>query len=89
MPVQSNDNQINLALKALKKNPKLSLRKAAAIYNIHHTTLLRRKQGRTPRSEYQSSNRNLTNLEEQVIIERVLDLDSRAFSPRILEVEDR
>ena len=34
-----NESQIILAIQAIQKNPKLSYRQAAAIYNISRTTL--------------------------------------------------
>jgi hypothetical protein len=38
-----NDAQLNLALQALKKNPKLSIQATAKIYSVPKTTILRRR----------------------------------------------
>lgn len=41
----SNERQIQTALQALKQDATLSLRRAAAIYKVTHTTLSRRRAG--------------------------------------------
>ncbi|KAJ0126800.1 Uncharacterized protein HZ326_30099 [Fusarium oxysporum f. sp. albedinis] len=45
MPESSNEAKIILALQALQNDPKLSLRKAAAIYHVDRFTLSRRRHG--------------------------------------------
>jgi hypothetical protein len=86
--IKSEEHQIILALQALQSNKKLTIRKAAKIYNISYTTLNRRKQGRSNREAFTIKIRKLTILEEQVVLQRILDLDSQAFSPRLSEVQD-
>jgi len=44
--------------------------------------------GRTERSEYRQKAYKLTKLEEEVIIQHIIDLDSRGFAPRLAGVED-
>ena len=88
MGLQSDESNIILALQAIEKDPNLTLRAAAKIYSVPHTTLIRRKHGRPARGDCQPNSRKLTDLEEKAIIQYVLDLDSRAFPPRIQGVED-
>jgi hypothetical protein len=75
------ESRIILALEALNKNLKLSVRKAATIYEIPETSLRDRRAGKQPRREIPANLRKLTDLEEKVLLERVLDLDTRGFQP--------
>ena len=61
LPVES---RITLALDALKKTPKLSLRDAAQIYHIPPSTLSDRRAGRPARRDIPANSRKLTDLEE-------------------------
>ena len=88
MAVSSNEAKTLIALRALENNPKLSLRKAAKIYQIPCTTLGHRRAGRTSRADTVPNNRNLTPLEEDVLIQRILDLDSQGHSPAYNGVEE-
>ncbi|KAJ0133761.1 Uncharacterized protein HZ326_23193 [Fusarium oxysporum f. sp. albedinis] len=74
--------RILLALQALQNNPKLSGRKAATIYQVNYRTLNRRRQGIQSTHDITTKSRNLSDLEEQIIVQFVLDLDSRGFPPR-------
>ncbi|EGU85420.1 hypothetical protein FOXB_04063 [Fusarium oxysporum f. sp. conglutinans Fo5176] len=75
-------------LQALHKDPKLRPRRAAEIYNVHYRTLYRRQKGTQSRSDCIPKSRRLSNLEEQVIVEHILDLDSRGCPPRLRDVEE-
>ncbi|APA09329.1 hypothetical protein sscle_05g040990 [Sclerotinia sclerotiorum 1980 UF-70] len=88
--MQSNNKeaQMLLAIEGIRKDKKLSIRKAAKLYNISHTTLIRRMNGLTPHTEFRPKSHNLTDLEEEVLIQYILDIDERGFSPRISDVED-
>ena len=79
---------IILALQALEKNPKLSYRKAASIYNVSRTTLQARRDGRTSRRDCTANLKKLTNSEERAIVKYILQLDSQGLPPRYLHVED-
>ena len=83
-----NESQIILAIQAIQKNPKLSYRQAAAIYNISRTTLQRRMNGKHARRDIRANNTRLTELEEKTLVRYILDLDSRGFAPRLHDVED-
>ncbi|KAM5515600.1 transposase [Fusarium oxysporum f. sp. phaseoli] len=74
--------RILLALQALQNDPKLSIRKAATIYQVNHCTLGRRQDGIQSIHSTTTKSRNLSDLEEQIIVQFILDLDSRGFPPR-------
>jgi hypothetical protein len=79
---------ILLALQALQKDPKLSLQRAAKIYKVNLTTLWCRQQGILSQRDTIPKSRRLSDLEEQVIVQFILDLDSRGFPPRLRGVEE-
>jgi hypothetical protein len=75
-------SRILLALQALQNDPKLSGRKAATRYDINYRTLNRRRNGIRSKRDITTKSRNLSDLEEQIIVRFILDLDSRGFPPR-------
>ena len=83
MKTPCKDNSTNLALQAIKNDPSLSARSAAKLYKVSHVTLTRRMKGSTSRRDSPPNSAKLTKLEEKVIIEKIIDLDSRSCSPRI------
>ena len=64
-----------MTLQALERNPSLNIKRATSIYIINYTTLLRRKRGQQSNHDYISKIQNLTNLEENIIIYRILELN--------------
>jgi DDE superfamily endonuclease len=88
MPQKNDEDQIILALKAIKRDPKLSFRAAAKIYSVDPMKLSRRQRGQRPRRDMAANSRKLTDLEESIIVRYVLDLDSKGFPPRYCGVED-
>ncbi|APA15656.1 hypothetical protein SS1G_09530 [Sclerotinia sclerotiorum 1980 UF-70] len=82
------ESQINLAIQAIASSKKLSVRRAAKIYNIPHTTLTYRMAGRTPKAGSRSIHCKMTELEEKSLFQYIIDMDERGFSPRISDVED-
>jgi hypothetical protein len=88
MAGHSNEANIILAIQAIKENPKLGIRQATSDYNISRTTLQRRMNGITARRDTIANSRTMTESEEQIIVNYVLDLDSREFPPTIAHVED-
>ncbi|KAJ6437589.1 Glycerate kinase [Purpureocillium lavendulum] len=58
----------------MKKDPGLSTKRAAKIYNVPRTTLRRRQNGTPSRRESPPNSAKLTELEEKTIVEYVLDL---------------
>ena len=75
--------RINLALQAKKNNPKRSFKWLSSTYTVPDSTLRARYKGRCARSDTIPNSRKLTPTEEKSIVERTLDLDSRAFPVRL------
>ncbi|KAJ3534342.1 hypothetical protein NM208_g7577 [Fusarium decemcellulare] len=88
MSSSNTEARILLALQALQNDPKLSLRRAAEIYDIRRMKLWRRQQGIQSRRDTIQKSRRLSDLEEQILIHFILDLDSRGFPPRLRGVKD-
>lgn len=76
------------AVQAIQKDPSLSIQKTAKVYEVILATLGRRLKGRAFRRNSMPNSRKLTELEEMIIIEYVLDLEARSFPPRLCDVED-
>lgn len=55
---------------------------------MHHTKLSRRRRGKESRRDIPANSRKMSDLEELVIIQYILDLDSKGFPPRLSGVED-
>src|SRR6478609_1106650 len=88
MSQPSNEARVLLALQALQKDPKLSIRRAAKIYEVNRNTLSNRKNGRQSRRDTMANSRKLSKLEEETVLQYALDLDSRGFPCRISVIED-
>jgi len=88
MPIQTQEARIILAIEAIQSSKKLSRRNAAKIYRVPYSTLTDRINGRTTLPERRPASHKLTELEEKVIIQRILDIDTRGFAPRLAGVED-
>ncbi|KAJ8070734.1 hypothetical protein OCU04_001104 [Sclerotinia nivalis] len=88
MQFNNKEAQILLAIEALQKDKKLSIRKVTKLYNISHTTLTRRMDGSTSRTETRANCHNITELEEEVIVQYILDINNRGFPPKLKGVED-
>jgi hypothetical protein len=88
MRQKNDESQVLLAIQAMQNDPKLSARAAGKIYSVDHHKLSSRKQGVRPRRDIAANSRKLTDLEETTIVQYILDLDSRAFPPRLRNVED-
>ncbi|EFQ90857.1 hypothetical protein PTT_12453 [Pyrenophora teres f. teres 0-1] len=84
----SNERQIQTALRALEEDATLSLRRAAAIYNVSRTTLSYRRAGRPSQADCWPKSMNLTKTEEGVVVEHILELITRGFPPRLAAVAD-
>ncbi|KAF4451962.1 hypothetical protein F53441_5134 [Fusarium austroafricanum] len=82
------EGRILLALQALQNDPKLKLRRAAEIYKVGRMILWRRQKGIQSRSDWVPKSRKLSDLEEQIIVQFILDLDLRGFPPRLRGVEE-
>lgn len=88
MSKQTKESRIILAIEAIRSSKNLSRRRASIIYDVPESTLRDRMNGRPSQRESTPKSRKLTNLEESVIIQYILDLDSKGFPPRLSGVED-
>jgi hypothetical protein len=86
--VQNQEARVNLAINAIRSSKKLSRRAAAKLYNIPEATLRDRMNGRHPRVETRPNCQLLTETEEEVIVQYILDLDSRGFPPLIEDIRE-
>jgi transposase len=66
----------------------MSCRSAAKIFKVSKSTLRLRMNGYTSLSKRWLASYKLTKLEEDVIIQRILNMDTRGFAPRLAGVED-
>jgi transposase len=84
----SKEARINLAITVIRSTDNLSCRKAARMYNVSKDTLTARMAGRLLPNVTELRNRKLTILEEDVVVQYVLELDSRGYPPCFSAVED-
>jgi hypothetical protein len=82
------ENRIQLAIVAMKRDPKLSIRDTASIYSVNRMTLARRLRGRVSKIESIPASRKLSNIEENAIIEHIKSLDSKGYPPRRSHVQN-
>jgi hypothetical protein len=87
MPSNS-EGRIALAIQALSSGYCKSLRAAAAAYDVPYTTLYERHSGIRSRRETRSAACKLTLTEEEVLLQRILDLDAQGFPPQVAIVRD-
>lgn len=85
MPQKSKESDVQLAVQAKCRNPELSWRKLGRIYKCSPDIIQDRKQ---PRAVTNMAKRKLTKLEEDTIARRIIELDSRAFPPRMRYVQE-
>lgn len=83
-----NEDRVILALRAIERDPDLTLRRAAAIHNVPIATLSRRRAGGPSRRDFTRSTMKLTSSEEAAIVRHVLDLATRGFPPTKVMVRD-
>jgi hypothetical protein len=89
MQVQTQETRIIIAIEALQTSKqKLSRRRAISIYKVPENILRDRITNRTPCNNTRPIVQNLTETEKQMIVNHILDLDSRRFSPRQVDIED-
>ena len=88
MQIQTQEARIVMAMEAAQMSNKMSVRRAAKLYNVPESTLRARISGRPSRSDTRTNCHKLTKLEEEVIVRNILEMDSRGFAPRLAGVED-
>ena len=79
---------IYLAISALNQRQILTERSAAQTYEVPRVTLQRRRAGTRARRDCQPNSKKLTQVEEEVIVHRILDLDQRRFAPTYAAVRN-
>ena len=87
MSAQSNEARVILAIEATNRQKKIS-RRAARLYNVPESTIRDRMNSVTPIAERRPAVQLLTEIEEDVIVQYILDLDTRGFPPRVEDVDD-
>ena len=88
MPQKNDEKQLNLAIQAIKHNLNLKVYTASKIYRVDHRKLSRRLRGMPSRRAIQANSRKMTDLEEIVLVEYILNLASKGFPPRLYIVEE-
>lgn len=88
MSEPSKESRLLLAGKAYSGHSKSGYMPILRSRRVSETTLRRRIKGQPPLSERRPAIPKLTELEEKVILERILDLDPRGFALRIAGVKD-
>ncbi|KFZ25103.1 hypothetical protein V502_00412, partial [Pseudogymnoascus sp. VKM F-4520 (FW-2644)] len=88
MPPKSDEKNVILALQAMQNNPSLSARAAGKIYSVNHEKLCRQKLGIPSRRNIAANSQKLTDLEESVIVQHILNLAIKGFPPQMSVVED-
>jgi hypothetical protein len=89
MQVQTQEARIIMAIEALQTSKqKLNWQRAVSIYKIPENIFRDRIASRTPCNNTRPAVQNLTETKKQVIVNYILDLDSRRFSSRQIDIED-
>ena len=83
-----NKGRISLAISAIDRNQIQSVRRAVTTYDVPRTTLRRRRARTTARRDCKANSKKLTKLKESVIIQHILNLDSRGFAPSLSAIRD-
>ena len=71
----SKEERIKLALQAIKEPQKLSVRRAALVYNVSRRSIDRRRAGTQSTRDTHPKSLNLTKAEEQTLVKYIKKLD--------------
>jgi helix-turn-helix, Psq domain len=80
--------RIEVAIEAIKLGQFQSQRQAAAVYDVPRETLRDQINGSRPRRDCEVNSKKLSNHEEDIISEHILDRVSRGYPPKLAEVRD-
>jgi hypothetical protein len=80
--------RIELAKQAIRKSQFKSQRAAAKVFKVSRTTLGYQLRGKQPRRDCEANSKKLSNLEEDIISEHILDRVLRGYLPSLIEVAD-
>jgi hypothetical protein len=86
MESSSKERNLILVLQAMKNNPKLTINAVVKLYEVPRTTFRCRYVGIPSRCDIPANSRKLTPIEESVLLEKILDLDTRGFQTRFVDV---
>jgi len=84
----SNEADVQLALSSINAGQIQGTRPAAIAYNVPETTLRRRRAGIPARRDSRPKSKKLTELEEEVIVDHIINLDQRGFAPTYAAIRD-
>ena len=82
------EGRIELAIAALKKKEISSICKAAKLYNVPHSTLTYQLKGRPSCTILRANSHQLTEAEEDLLVQWVLGLAKQGLPPRPAFVEN-
>ena len=82
------EDRILQAIQAIKNGHLKSIRQAAESFDVTRRTLSNRMNGMTSRRDSTPNSQKLTSYEEAALVQYILDLDSRGFSPRAQAVQE-
>ena len=82
------DERIILAIKAIERDPKLSDRRAATMFEVKRRTLRDRRDGKLSRRDIHPNSSNLKKLEEEAIARYIRRLEAQGFAPTLAYVGD-
>jgi hypothetical protein len=83
-----NEADIQLAISAVKSTQILHVRRAASAFNVPESTLRDCCAGKPAQCDCQPNSKKLTQPEEEVIVQHILDLDQHEFAPTYAVVRD-
>jgi hypothetical protein len=82
------EDRIILAIQAMKSNPTISQRRAAAIYDVAESTLRTRRAKTTSQRDSHPNLSRLTKAEEETVIKYIKKLDAQGFAPTLSYVRE-
>lgn len=75
--------RILLTIKTIQKDKKLSIQKAIKLYNLLYTIFNYKMNDFTPHIEIQTNYYNLTKLKKEMIIQYILNINSKGFLSKL------
>ena len=82
------EERVEAAVQAIKQDPTLSQRRAAAMNEVSESTVRARQRGRTARRDTHPNSSNLKKSEEESLIKYIKKLGARGFAPTLTYVGD-
>jgi hypothetical protein len=82
------EERVEAAVQAIKQDPTLSQRRAAAMNEVSESTVRARQRGRTARRDTHPNSSNLKKSEEESLIQHIKKLGARGFAPTLTYVGD-